>query len=666
MIVRRKEVARDCILSHSAPGEIANRQNGKHRLVRAIDPVPLYEIMIWKYLSKRDLAFKLWVVFLAVACVVVTLELLAARFCAFANFKDGTSGDYARYTNMIWNCGHGKPFLYRMDQSYLAVHLSFTLALLAPLFWIVDNPFALAFLQWALLVMGGGILILTARRFKMPWHFILAVVFFWVSYHFSQSVVLCEFHGVCTYFVLIPFLYYCLVWKKNWVWIPFCLILGLREEAGLMILPLLLYFAVKERWRAGYVYAGAAVVYALAACFVLYPLINGNSLLVARSHEITPPAFGTQGSQSLWMSRLFSFIVISLPALPFLWRGWKPLVVIPSIPVLVTLASSYSWQVNLRIHYPAVIMASLAVAMIEAAREMTAADQRIGAFLIRKAIPIYLVALSVLSFYYLGFLWGCRENNVTVVYRQIVTDGLQALSVARHHVPKEGALFTEGQLAGFVGNRALMGMLSEIPSDSHYPDATVFCRKKMIPDICTRGLENGEWGVRYFDDGYVVLQRGCKSDLTRGYLTDMRLPIVRFTSTLHHASVNEEYVENAGTFRCWKGSAMKWPAVVAYGESVKLAAGRYVARFAYKAQAGKKGGTDQRDIGAFLLFLKNTETRLAEAPIGMRAPDKLTEQDVAFEVHKETEVEPRVYGGGASLWLLNVKFLAVPAEDDSR
>jgi hypothetical protein len=194
----------------------------------------------------------------------------------------------------------------------------------------------------------------------------------------------------------------------------------------------------------------------------------------------------------------------------------------------------------------------------------------------------------------------------------------------------------------------------------------VFCRKKMVPDICAKGLENGEWGVRYFDDAYAVLQHGYKSDLIREYLADMRLPMVRFTSTEHHAFTQEEFVENTGTFRCWKGSAMKWPAVVGYGESVKLAAGRYIARFAYKAQPGRTAGNDQRNTGAFLLFLKNTETKLAEAPIDIHAQNQLAEQSVAFELQKETEVEPRVYGGDASLWLLHVKFLPAPAEAGSR
>ena len=612
-------------------------------------------------LSKGDWVFRTWLGALATACVVVALELLGARFCGFTNFKDGTSGDYARYTNMIWNCGHGRPFLNSMDQSYLQVHLSFTLALLGPLFWIVDHPFLLGFLQWLLLVAGGVLLMLTARRLTLSWHFVLGLIFFWVAYRFSQSVVLCEFHGVCTYFVLIPFLYYCLVWRKNWVWLPFCLVLGLREEAGLMILPLLLYFAVKERWRAGYLYAVVAVVYVVAACYGLFPLINGNSLFAARSQEISVPGGGNFGSHALWMRRSLSFIAIILPSLPFLWRGWKPIVVIPSVPVLVTLASSYDWQAGLMIHYPAVIMASLAVAMIEAARQI-AGDQRIGVFMMRKVIPVYLVALSAWSFYDKGFLWGCRENMITIVYRQLNGDGLQALSVARHHVPKDGPVFTDVQLAGFVANRSLIGGLSDLTSTAQYHDATVFCRDDMVPDICTAGVRSGEWGVRYLDDEYVVLQRGYKSDLTPAYLSAMSASVVRFTSTLHHALVHEEYVEGVGTFRCWKGSAMKWPAVVVYGQSVKLCPGRYVAQFVYKAQASRKGAHEPRDTGAFLLFVRDTQTKITEASIGVHDQGQLIRQGIPFGIRAETEVEPRVYGGGASLWLLRVNFLPAPTE----
>jgi hypothetical protein len=49
--------------------------------------------------------------------------------------------DYGLYVNLIWNTAHGRPFRLLVDESYLTRHLSFTLALLAPFFWIWDHPF---------------------------------------------------------------------------------------------------------------------------------------------------------------------------------------------------------------------------------------------------------------------------------------------------------------------------------------------------------------------------------------------------------------------------------------------------------------------------------------------------------------------------------------------
>ena len=83
----------------------------------------------------------------AALCAAAAAALLYSAYCAFSWGKFPLY-DYVIYTNMLWNSGHGRLFRMLVDQSYLRVHLSFTLALIGPLFRIWDHPFLPALVQW--------------------------------------------------------------------------------------------------------------------------------------------------------------------------------------------------------------------------------------------------------------------------------------------------------------------------------------------------------------------------------------------------------------------------------------------------------------------------------------------------------------------------------------
>lgn len=442
-------------------------------------------------------------------CLALALFMLYARFCAFTNFKDGTSGDYARYTNMLWNTLHGRPFQCFMDASYLATHLSFSLVLLSPCFLAFDHPFLLAFLQWALMVAGAWMVWRLSMRLQAPGHLVFALLFFWLTHPFVQSVVLCEFHGVSTYFVTVPLLYYCLLFRRQWVWAPLVVILGLREDAGLVVVPLLLYFAVRERWRAGYVYAAVALAYVLLACLVLYPAVNGVSLLARRVAEI--PMAGEDDlpdAEPLWLKRGISLLTIVMVVLPFLRYGWKPLLILPSVAILVTLGSRYHSQVVLRIHYPAILVSLLMVALLQSWRTSRAAGRRRWWAL----CSVYLVLWTSWSYYADGMTWGSRKAAESArfrVYQRISPKGLHALRVARNHVPRTGVLYTERRLAGFVANRKWISVKRNILDDPTHKDLWAFCSRAKIPESCRQGLVSNMWGVVYLDEAYAVLGRGA-------------------------------------------------------------------------------------------------------------------------------------------------------------
>lgn len=445
---------------------------------------------------------------IAAAAGLFLVGLLYGLYCAYTNFKFGASPDYARYTNMIWNSGHGRPFLYGLTESYLQVHLSFTLGLLGFLYHLWDHPFLLALVQWSCLAGGGVLLLLASRKLKVPGILVASLLLYWTAYHFTQSVVLCEFHGVCLYLLLIPALYYCLVACRGLTWLPLALILGMREEAGLIVVPLLLYFAIRDRWKGGYVYAAIALAYVALAVFVLYPKINGLTLLERRAREIQMDSAPELLNSGTWIPRLVSLGWIVLPFIPLIPRGYRALLTIPSLAVITSLASSYDSQVNLRIHYPAPIVACLAVAAIEAIRRPSNRPAIRAGW-----IALYLVAAVAISHRQMGFMWGATPRRWLLAYTHVSEHGEHVARVAREHVPKSGRLYTPRRYQGFAANRAdLVFRGPEWILQNPVEGDILFVPRRHLQRDFGSALTSGLWGVRYQDKECVVLERGYPTD----------------------------------------------------------------------------------------------------------------------------------------------------------
>ena len=66
-------------------------------------------------------------------------HLLFSALAAFSA-QNYLMSDYGVYTNTIYNIAHGNGFKFLSEHSYLRTHLSFSLALLAPLFWLYSSP----------------------------------------------------------------------------------------------------------------------------------------------------------------------------------------------------------------------------------------------------------------------------------------------------------------------------------------------------------------------------------------------------------------------------------------------------------------------------------------------------------------------------------------------
>jgi uncharacterized membrane protein len=596
--------------------------------------------------------------------ILFVAGLLFSAYSAFS-WRKFALLDYGIYTNMIWNCGHGNPFRVLMDGSYLRAHLSFTLALLGPLFRVWDHPFLLSFVQWCMQVAGALIVWRTARRRGVSPELAAAILLFYVGYPFTQTVLLCEFHGVSLYMVLIPWLYYCLCFRKPFAWVPLLLVLGAREDAFLAVVPMLFYFALKDRCRLSLAMLLVSIGYAVLATTVLYEAINGVSLFRARGGWM-PGSASQAVSGGSAEGRLRALLWVVLPILPFMRRGRISIPALVTVPLAAAMLSRSSYQHSLRVHYPAAVMACMVVAMVEAAAPPRRAAQSAHG---RRAfvMAVYLLVVTLVSHRDRGFLpWGGMNE---LAYSRWNPAASAAVRAARS-VPPDGALICEDRMTPFCANRSKMITWKRYRPKRHRYDF-IFMR---MPEFF-RGrraehrqrLMSGEFGVRYFDGVYVVLERGAGTQRNDKVVQCMR----RMASTLRYARTHRFAGDGVLEADCrqvrhWDGNGAAAPAIVAFGRSVGLPAGRYRATVMLRARAPRK------DLGhgwGLLAFHPlNQDRPLVQAEVDhVDSPDgSYRRQVIDFTLCESTRVEPRATAGDAELWLDEVLFEKLVATNPPR
>ena len=415
--------------------------------------------------------------------------------------------DYAIYANMLWNSAHGEPFRYFVTLNYLKVHLSFSLLLLAPLFWVFDHPFLLCGVQLGCLFGGAALLHRAARRHGLPHAMAAALLFFMVGYRFTQNVQVHAFHGVSLYFLLLPWLYYCLCFRKPWAVLPWLVILGLREDAALVTLPLLLYVAVRDRWKTGYVLAALALLYSACAVFVLYPWINGASLAESRHREMSTVLGGGLQVAEWLHSRQPGLVLVALPLLALAGRR-LPLALLPGATALLqALCSGWRNQFVLETHYSAAVMAGLATGLLEAAG-------RAPGWMIARALALIAVVAGVHA--WKGVIRGGPRPDHRLL--SISEPGRDTLRAARQ-VPQDGILLCTGDVEEYFAHRRDLLVYRKADLDLRTFDYVFATEDELQP--LQRGelraqLEAGALGIRFHQHGCFLLERGA--DASRNHL----------------------------------------------------------------------------------------------------------------------------------------------------
>jgi uncharacterized membrane protein len=588
---------------------------------------------------------------LLTACAFFALHLLHAALAAFSA-QNFLMSDYGVYTNTLYNLAHGNGFTFLVDQSYLTTHLSFSLILLTPLIWLLRTPTLLIYVQWMFLV--GGCMVLFRIMQKRGVSLLLrsAILFFACAYPMTQSVMLSEFHGVSAYYLLLPWLLHEALFRRHLAVIPLAVILGLREDAGVVVLPMLVYLAVALKWRAGFILGGLAVLYAVLAVTVLYPLLNGVSLFDIRAMEASSDGILSAWDTDAMARRGRALLWLALPAIPFIvmsGRQSAAVLVFPLAALVTAMLSGMPRQHALAFHYPAPILAAMVCGVAFAARDRP--DRQVVRYVAIAALLLVTITAHFLN----GFFLGSR--NAHAVYQELNARMKPLLSLARD-VPREGLLVAHRKLAPYFSLRKDIMTWHYLDKEDHDIDLVVCSGKELRSHRLTwlrDAVRSGAYGVSRELAPYLLIQRGAMS--TVNVIDDP--PIYAALMLSHAGSI--DFDRDRGLSRYWPGWSSKAPVTLAYGIPVALKAGSYEAVFRIRVESDTPA--PEKGFGSLSVHPMNRDTVLARREaVPEESAAGFFDLAVPFTLDADMDVEPRVTGAGARLWVLSIRVRQLSAD----
>jgi uncharacterized membrane protein len=288
--------------------------------------------------------------------------------------------DLGNMVQTVWNTAHGH-FL-RMTGgdgvqiSRLAAHFDPILAAFAPLWWIWPSPEMLLVVQAIAVALGALPVFWLARKHVGTERAGLAFALAYLLYPATEWLTLNEFHPVA---LACPFLLFAFWYLDEDRLLPFAVFAALamttKEEIGLVVAGLGVWYAVRRRRLAGGAIAGAGLLVSVIAIAVVIPHFNAGaeSAFYGRYDAIGGSAGGIAKTavthpwrileQAFQSSDVHYLLHLLLPlGLLFVLA---PLVLVAALPELaLNMLSATPTQTSIHFHYTAGAIPPLVIASV--------------------------------------------------------------------------------------------------------------------------------------------------------------------------------------------------------------------------------------------------------------------------------------------------------------
>jgi uncharacterized membrane protein len=463
----------------------------------------------------------LWAAIAAYAAGFGSLSILRHRA-----FNTGRY-DLGNMVQTVWNTAHGH-FLQMtsgdgVQISRLAAHFDPILAVFAPLWWIWPSPEMLLVVQAIAVALGALPVFWLARKHLGSDRAGLAFALVYLLYPATEWLTLNEFHPVA---LACPLLLFAFWYLDEGPLLPFAVFAAIamttKEEVGLVVAAMGVWYAVKRRPRAGTAIAGAGVLVSALAIAVVIPHFNSGaeSSFYGRYDAIGGSAGGIAKTavthpwtlfEQAFQHRDLHYLLHLLAPLSFLFV-LSPLALAAFLPeAALNQLSATPTQTSIHFHYLAAAIPPLVAATVLGAAALTRRfPTRTGAVLVTA------VAVAVAANWKLGAvpLWTVmpggedfQAHDWHLTAHDRVANRALALVPAKAVVSSTNVLGAHLSARRRVLSLPKLGDATWVVADetrSSYAD-----RVAPLPSAAAlvRLRQNHAWRLVFEDDGVLVFHK---------------------------------------------------------------------------------------------------------------------------------------------------------------
>jgi|GEM_PF-6639822 len=374
----------------------------------------LARLIDWNVVVKR-FKVKSYFPYIILFCLT-TLYILIFTLLLFERHHRLMTGlDLAGFNQALWNTIQGRPLEVSLyNRNFLGMHMSLILVLLAPFYYLWQDPRIFLFFQSLFLGLGAIPIYLIAYHRLKDRFISLVFAFSYLLHPFLSRVNLTDFHEVDIAIPLVSFSFLFLIKRKFKLYLIFLFLsLMVKEDVSLAFLGLGLYAFFRVDRRIGAITFITSLVWLILAMKVLIPVIRektaifpeekteyeylvryqhlGKSLNeMAKTVILHPiPVFKT----ILSPNKLITVFLLFLP-FGFLSLG-SPLLLLPLIlNLLLHLLAYFKIQYLLLWQYSALIIPFVVISSIYGFGNIT---ERIKKKQIALSLSLSLLTISILS-----------------------------------------------------------------------------------------------------------------------------------------------------------------------------------------------------------------------------------------------------------------------------
>ncbi len=379
--------------------------------------------------------------------------------------------DMGIFDQGVWLMSRFKePFVTILGLNLLGDHAVFIMALFVPLYWLWPGPETLLVVQAMALALGGIPIYLIARRVLRSDWMALIPTFAYFLYPALGWLNLENFHPDALEVPLALFALYFMT-RRRWRWylVMVGLLLLVKEDVWLFLVPLGIYVAIRYNFKVGLATMLLSVGWFLIVFLGVQPALSGATAGSLDSWRIP---YGGMGGllrttfTAPWEVIAYMFtaekvkylfqLLLPLLFLPLL--DWRTLIAVPVI--FFNLISTFWYQSNVQYHYTSLIIPVFCASALFAL-------ERFRRLKTRWTLALAMLVVTVACAYFWGPLPGSRTpSSYPDPDRPDVIAANHALTV----IPPDAVVAAVDKFAAHMANRETIYVFPNPYSASYWGD----------------------------------------------------------------------------------------------------------------------------------------------------------------------------------------------------